>query len=224
MLLVVAVLLAVVVKSLFVQAFYIPSESMEPGLVEDDRIVVQKVSYWFDGEPERGDVVVFEDPGSWLEPGATGRTTAVGRVLGWVGLRPVGGHLVKRVIGVAGDTIVCCDDQGRLAVNGRPLEEDAYVRDAATVACRGPQVPSCSWTAGPVPEGSLFVMGDNRERSADSSRHLCLPGTTDCTDDPYVPVGNVVGKVFLLAWPADRIDRLTRPGTFADVPEPATGS
>ena len=64
----IALVLAVVIKALFVQAFYIPSESMEPGLVKNDRILVQKVSYWFGGSPERGDVVVFKDPGGWLSP------------------------------------------------------------------------------------------------------------------------------------------------------------
>ena len=127
LLLVVAVVLAVVLKTFFVQAFYIPSESMEPGLVENDRILVEKTSYWF-GEPQRGDVVVFEDPGGWLgDDDASGPSNAFTEALAKLGLFPSGGHLVKRVIGVEGDVITCCDDEGRIAVNGEPLDESGYV-------------------------------------------------------------------------------------------------
>ncbi|MCW2794224.1 MAG: signal peptidase Serine peptidase family, partial [Nocardioides sp.] len=169
LLLVIALVLATVIKALFVQAFYIPSESMEPGLVKNDRILVQKVSYWFGGTPQRGDVVVFKDPGGWLSPEeSAGPTGGVTKLMAKVGLYPSGGHLVKRVIGVAGDTIVCCDDQGRISVNGTPLNEKAYARlDGAD--CYGPMIRDCDWTAGPVPDGSNFVMGDNRSHSADSS-------------------------------------------------------
>ncbi|MSZ77476.1 MAG: signal peptidase I [Actinobacteria bacterium] len=221
LLVVIAVVLAVVVKAFFVQAFYIPSESMEPGLVENDRILVQKVSYWFGGEPERGDVVVFEDPGGWLrgdeiqEPGNP-LTSALAKI----GLYPSGGHLVKRVIGVAGDVIKCCDDEGRISVNGVALDEDDYVLDEKNIPCRGPMTGSCNWTAGPVPDGHIFVMGDNRGHSADSTVHLCLPDETDCVPgDEFVPIDLVVGKVFLLLWPRDRFGFLDRPDTFADIPD-----
>ncbi|GAA4367370.1 signal peptidase I [Nocardioides caricicola] len=217
LLLVIAVVLAIVIKALFVQAFYIPSESMEPGLVEDDKILVQKPSYWFGG-PERGDVVVFEDPGGWL-PAEDGTTGGLYGLLTKVGLYPSGGHLVKRVIGVAGDTIVCCDDDGRIEVNGVPLDEEEYARPDEN-GCFGPMPEGgeCDWTAGPVPAGHLFVMGDNRDHSADSSFHLC-EGQTDCTDDPFVDVDGVVGKVFVLLWPRERFGFLHRPDTFEDVPD-----
>ena len=115
----IALVLAIVIKALFLQAFYIPSESMEPGLVKNDRILVEKPSYWF-GSPQRGDVVVFKDPGGWLRgEEAAGPTSTVAKVLSKIGLYPTGGHLVKRVIGVAGDVIECCDDQGRLSVKDR---------------------------------------------------------------------------------------------------------
>lgn len=218
----IALVLAVVIKALFVQAFYIPSESMEPGLVKNDRILVEKPSYWFSGTPDRGDVVVFEDPGDWLQgEEATGPTSPVAKVLSKVGLYPTGGHLVKRVIGVEGDVIKCCDEQGRLTVNGQPLNEEDYVQlDGAE--CNGPMPTGkahCNWEAGPVPKGHIFVMGDNRSNSADSSFHMCTPDVTDCTMNPYVATDGVVGKVFMLLWPSDRFKILHRPDTFADVPD-----
>lgn len=218
LLLAVALVLAVVIKALFVQAFYIPSESMQPGLVENDRILVQKVSYWFGGSPERGDVVVFEDPDNWLGTENAGPTSTVAKVMAKIGLYPEGGHLVKRVVGVAGDTITCCDDQGRIAVNGEPLDEEAYVADVKR-DCNGPMTGNCDWEEGPVPEGHVFVMGDNRGSSADSTTHMCVEGETDCTDNPYVDVDLVVGKVFVLVWPRDRFGWVGRPDSFDDVPE-----
>ena len=215
----IALVLAVVIKALFVQAFYIPSESMEPGLVKDDRILVEKPSYWFGG-PERGDVVVFADPGGWLPPEDP---PALGGALSKVGLYPSTGHLVKRVIGVAGDVVTCCDDRGRLVVNGQPLDEEGYARlDGAE--CYGPMhagSATCDWQVGPVPPGRLFVMGDNRRHSADSSAHACLGEATGgaCDEDPYVDVDDVVGRVLVLAWPASRLGFLSRPATFDDVPD-----
>ena len=218
----IAVVLAVVIKSLFLQAFYIPSESMEPGLVRDDRILVEKVSYWGDGTPQRGDVVVFEDPGDWLSAEeAAGPTNALATVLSKIGLYPTGGHLVKRVIGVAGDTISCCDKQGRIAVNGTPLDEEAYVKDDPTSPCNGPMLPDCDWETGPVPEGSIFVMGDNRKNSADSTVHMCRQGATDCVPGrEFVPVDLVVGKVFVLAWPLSHFGVVHRPADFEGVADP----
>ena len=205
-LLVIAVLLAVVLKALFVQAFYIPSESMEPGLVKHDRILVQKVSYWGGGGPDRGDVVVFEDPGGWLGASdVTGPENPVAKVLEKIGLYPSGGHLVKRVIGVAGDTVVCCDEKGRISVNGTPVDEP-YARSGEIDQhdCYGPMTGNCSWSVGPVPKGTVFVMGDNRAHSADSTVHMCLEGETECTKNPYVDTDLIVGKVFALVWPLSR--------------------
>ena len=214
-----AVVLAVAVKALLVQAFYIPSASMEPGLVENDRILVQKVSYWFGGSPERGDVVVFEDPGGWLGNTETDDPGPVQDLLSAVGLYPEGGHLVKRVVGVEGDVITCCDDQGRILVNGVPLDEDDYIAERPPgVTCNGPMVP-CDWTAGPVPAGKLFVMGDNRSDSADSTVHLCLPDEVDCSRDPYVDVDDVVGKVFAVAWPLGHLGGIDGADELADLPD-----
>ena len=216
----IALVLAIVIKSLFLQAFYIPSESMEPGLINNDRILVEKVSYWFGGQPQRGDVVVFEDPGDWLSPAeSAGPTNPVTSLMARIGLYPTGGHLVKRVIGVAGDTITCCDDAGRIKVNGVALNEKAYAKlDGAD--CYGPMTSTCHWTAGPVPKGHVFVMGDNRRNSADSTVHMCPPRQTDCVPgDEYVANDLVVGRVFLLLWPSSRFSVLHRPATFAKIPD-----
>lgn len=219
----IALLLAVVIKALFVQAFYIPSQSMEPGLIKNDRILVQKVSYWGSGTPQRGDVIVFKDPGGWL--GAEdnkGPTTPVAKTLAKIGLYPTGGHLVKRVIGVAGDEIVCCDKDGRLSVNGYELDEKDYVMQDGT-QCAAPQSMQgdCKLDVGPIPEGWLLVMGDNRSNSSDSTAKICAdPVKEQCSPTKgLVPVDNVVGKVFALVWPSDRFDRITRPDVFEDVPD-----
>ncbi len=221
-LLVIAVLLAVVLKAFFVQAFYIPSESMEPGLVKNDRILVQKVSYWGGDSPSRGDVVVFADPGGWLGPhDVEGPTNPVAQAMEKIGLYPSGGHLVKRVIGVAGDTITCCDEQGRILVNGTPIDEEDYTLpgEIDQNACYGPMTGNCSWAAGPVPAGTVFVMGDNRAHSADSTVHMCLEGETECTKNPYVDTDLVVGKVFALVWPLSRFGGGDGTDAFDEVPD-----
>jgi signal peptidase I len=199
----VALVLAVVVKSLFFQAFYIPSGSMNDTLVLDDRILVQKVSYWGSGSPQRGDVVVFADPGGWLEEAAPPARSPVAEALETVGLFPSGGHLVKRVVAVGGDTVKCCADDGRLTVNGVPLDEEDYLADG--------EEPSLMPFEQEVSEGHLWVMGDNRSHSADSRAHLGDPG------GGMVPEEDVVGKVLAVVWPLRNAKMLTRPETFEAV-------
>ena len=220
LLLAIALCLSVLIKAFFLQAFYIPSESMEPGLIVNDRILVQKVSYWGDGTPQRGDVVVFKDPDRWLGSAQTGPTHPIAKAMAKVGLYPSGGHLVKRVIGVGGDKIVCCDDAGRISVNGVPLDEGDYLKDIANLQCNGPMTNTCKWTAGPVPQGAIFVMGDNRANSADSTVHMCRKRETDCTPGAeFVSADLVVGKVLALVWPSSRIGWVERADSFDDVPD-----
>lgn len=212
----IAVGLAVVVKTFFVQAFYIPSGSMEPGLKINDRILVEKPSYWFGDGPSRGDVVVFKDPGHWLTAADDAPPTGgLASALAKIGLYPSGGHLVKRVIGVAGDTVACCDAQGRITVNGTPLDEASYI--APQSACDGPMAGCKGWTA-TVPKGQLFVMGDNRGESADSSFHLCRTGAKGCDpSNAFVPISDVVGKVVALVWPAGHAKLIHRPADFEHI-------
>jgi signal peptidase I len=207
LLLVLALLLAIIIKSLFVQAFYIPSPSMEPQFVKNDRILVQKISYWGGGDPKRGDIIVFKDPGGWLRAQDTqGPKSGVKKVMETIGLYPAGGHLVKRVIGVGGDHVVCCDTQGRVTVNGRALDEKSYLpKDTA---------PSLTKFDKTVPKGYLWMMGDNRGDSSDSREHMGQPGGGFVSDDL------VVGKVFALVWPAGRAELIHRPSTFESVPDP----
>lgn len=196
-LLAVALLLSVVIKTFLVQMFFVPSESMEPLFVKDDRIVVQKISYWR-GDVQRGDVVVFEDPGGWLGPQPA--LGPVQKVLAVVGLYPAGGHLVKRVIAVGGDRVRCCDDEGRVTVNGVPLDEKGYVKKGVAPSDRSFNVT--------VPRDRLWVMGDNRANSEDSRFH------TDLRGHGSIPVDSVVGKVWAVVWPLDRFHIVTRPETF----------
>lgn len=204
LLLALALVLAIGIKALFLQAFYIPSGSMNDTLVLNDRILVQKVSYWGGGEPQRGDIVVFSDPGGWLQGQAQSTATnPVTRALELFGLYPTGGHLVKRVIGVGGDRVKCCDKQGRILVNGLPLNEKAYLAAG--------EKPSLIDFDVRVQEGYIWVQGDNRSNSADSRVHLGDPS------GGQVPVEDVVGKVFTVVWPLDHAKLVERPATFDSV-------
>jgi signal peptidase I len=199
----IALFLAVLIKAFLMQAFYIPSASMHDTLVENDRILVQKVSYWGDGGPRRGDVVVFSDPGGWLGSLDAQPDNPVARVLETFGLYPTGGHLVKRVIGVGGDEVRCCDDQGRIVVNDLPLNENSYLASG--------EQPSTIEFDVKVRPGYIWVQGDNRSNSADSRVHLGDPG------GGQVPADDVVGKVFAVVWPFGHAKSLTTPATFDTV-------
>ena len=196
-LVVVALVVSLAIKTFAMQMFFVPSESMEPLFVTNDRILVQKVSYW-GNDVQRGDVVVFEDPGGWLGRGP--ELGPVQKALSAIGLYPAGGHLVKRVIAVGGDRVQCCDQQGRVTVNGVPLDEGSYLMN-------GQQASSKEFDVR-VPEDRLWVMGDNRANSEDSRYHQNLRG------NGTIPVQNVVGKVFAIVWPVGRFTFVDRPKTF----------
>lgn len=207
-----ALVLSLLVKTFLVQAFFIPSQSMQDTLLVDDRILVNKLAPGpFD--VHRGDVVVFKDPDGWLdgtrEPPTSSGERVLNDVLTFVGLRPVdaGQHLVKRVIGLPGDRVACAGADQPITVNGVPLDEP-YLAPGAT--------PSSIAFDVTVPPDSMWVMGDNRDHSEDSRYHQGDPG------GGAVPVANVVGVAFVIVWPADRWTLLRNPGdTFVDVPDPA---
>jgi signal peptidase I len=193
-----AIVLALIIKTFFVQAFYIPSGSMRDTLKVNDRILVEKMSYWW-GDVHRGDIVVFDDPANWLhEEDGQVPGNPVTKILSVVGLYPTGGHLVKRVVGVGGDTVAC--RTGNVYVNDVELDEASYVT-LPPHACDG------SWSY-VVPDGKIWVMGDNRQHSADSRAHVGDPG------GGFIPVDDVVGKVFVVVWPLDRFGFVHRPHTF----------
>ncbi|WEV78482.1 signal peptidase I [Janibacter cremeus] len=209
-----ALVLSFIVKTFLIQAFFIPSESMEDTLLVGDRVVVSKLSPTL-VDIDRGDVIVFDDPGDWLDPApAADRGAALNALrdgLMFVGLLPdtSEGHLIKRVIGLPGDTVQCCDAEGRLLVNGTAIDERAYLKPG-----QGEDTQEFNIT---VPEGRLWVMGDNRGDSSDSRFHD--PGGTGA--EGAVPIDLVVGKAVLKVWPLDRVGRLSdHDDVFADVPDP----
>lgn len=206
----VALVLAVLIRTFLVQAFYVPSVSMTNTLEVNDRILVSKLSTHF-GNISRGEVIVFKDPGGWLNgETVTGAHTWLKDALTFVGLLPTdtGEHLVKRVIGTQGDHVVCCDSKGRLTVNGVALEEAAYLYPGDN--------PSDTPFDITVPAGKLWVMGDHRGASADSRAHLFDPG------GPFVPLGDVVGRAVVVVWPIERFRILSIPDAFATVPNGKT--
>ncbi|EST39175.1 hypothetical protein N566_03455 [Streptomycetaceae bacterium MP113-05] len=207
----IALVIALVLKTFLVQAFVIPSGSMEQTIRIGDRVLVDKLTPWFGAKAERGDVVVFEDPGGWLgdEQQPAGEPAGVSQVkdvLTFVGLLPSDDEqdLIKRVVGVGGDRVRCCDPDGRVTVNGSAVTEPyVYPGDA----------PSTMEFDVTVPEGRVFVMGDHRGNSADSRYHL------DSAGRGTVPEKLIVGRAVVVAWPVGHWQRLSENDTFAAVPE-----
>lgn len=207
---VIALLISTALKTWVVRSFYIPSGSMMETLQIDDRVLVNQLAPRF-GPANRGDIIVFDDPDHWLSAAETSEYTP-NPVLEFIGLAPsdAGNQLIKRVIGVGGDTIECCDAQGRLKVNGEPIDE-TYLDDSTA--------PSELEFETTVPEGKYWVMGDNRSNSADSRYHM--------DTDPFVSQDDLVGTVFLINWPFKHFGWVHNPEqVFADVPDPEgiTGS
>ena len=213
LLLVVAFCLAVLIRTFLLQAFFIPSTSMEDTLLVGDRVLVNKVVYDV-RDPKRGEIVVFHGTDAWL-PKVTDRSdpgffAKLGHTVGdLVGVsRSDGKDFIKRVIGLPGDRVRCCDDQGRVTVNGVALDETYVVRNSPLELPPNPrECRARRFEEVVVPPGQIFVMGDHREVSQDAR----------CQGP--VPIDNVIGRAFVTVWPHDRWASLSAPATFDHVPD-----
>ncbi|WP_411148661.1 signal peptidase I [Streptomyces sp. A30] len=181
--LLVCLLFLLLLSNFVLQPFQIPSGSMEGGLRIGDRVLVNKLAYRFGADPRRGDVVVFDGTGYFGD-----------------------GDYVKRVVGVGGDHVVCCDKEGRIEVNGRSVDESTFLYPGDS--------PSTVSFDVEVPAGTLFVLGDHRSDSSDSRDHLGSPG------GGMIPVDDVIGRADWILWPAGHFTRLHRPDAYARVPAP----
>ncbi|AOW92366.1 signal peptidase I [Rhodococcus sp. WMMA185] len=218
-LILVALVLSFFLQTFIARVYLIPSESMEPTLhgcpgCTGDRIVVEKIGYRF-GDPQPGDVIVFRGPESWSQDFVSTRSSntvirgmqELGSLVGLV--PPDENDLVKRVIATGGQTVECCDDEGNVLVDGQPLDEPYVVMDFPFV----PGSQTCDTALksarcfGPVtvPEGNLWMMGDNRSNSADSRYHVGdeLQGT--------IPIDNVIGKAVFIVLPPSRMGTISSP-------------
>ncbi len=202
-LVVIALLLAVVIKTYAIQAFFIPSGSMQNTLAINDRVLVNKIVYHLRGI-HRGDIVVFNGDGSW-DPGTVPVSGNVAQQFAdgfasMFGFGHPGDILIKRVIGLPGDHVACCDAQGRVTVNGVALTEQSYLYPS--------DIPSEMRFNIIVPPGRLWVMGDHRQISEDSRDHMGEPG------GGTVPESAVIGRAFIIIWPPSHWRILPIPDTF----------
>ncbi|MET4003932.1 signal peptidase I [Arthrobacter sp. UYCu511] len=210
---VIALVLSFLIKTFLFRAFYIPSGSMENTLEINDRIFVNLLV----PQPfalQRGDVVVFKDTQGWLKPqtNVNGPTGWLSDVATFIGLAPDSSqqHLVKRVIGMPGDKVVCCNNDGKITINGTAITEPYLFPGAA---------PSDTTFEVTVPEGHLWVMGDHRNNSQDSRYHQSYD------QSGFVPIADVEGRAVVIAWPLSRLGFLGNyPDVFADVPQPQSKS
>jgi len=201
-----ALALTILLKAFVVEVFSIPSGSMETTLLPGDRVLVSKIVYRF-RDITRGDVVVFSGQGSWgpdaPPPPGNPFVRLWGDLTNLIGVTAPGTDYIKRVIGIPGDHVVCCDAQGRITVNGVPLSERSYIHPG--------DVPSSVPFNAVVPAGHLWVMGDNRADSDDSRYRTTDPG------GGAIPENQVVGRAFVIIWPPSRIGDLPIPATFQQV-------
>jgi signal peptidase I len=213
-----ALVLSFIVKTWLLQAFYIPSGSMEDTLVLNDRVIVSKLT---PGpiDLKRGDIIVFADPGQWLDEAPKAEqgpiATVVTDTLTFVGLLPDNSenHLIKRVIGLPGDHVVCCDEGGRITINGTAIKEP-YLKPGDAASEQDFDIT--------VPSGRVWVMGDHRSNSADSRAH---DGPENNGSQGSVDERLIVGRAVALVWPLDHLTWLSNPtATFATVPAPSADS
>jgi signal peptidase I len=208
-----ALALTILLKAFVVEVFSIPSGSMENTLLPGDRVLVSKIVYRF-RDIARGDVVVFSGQGSWgpdaPPPPGNPFLRLWDDLTNLVGVTAPGTDYIKRVIGLPGDHVVCCDAQGRITVNGVPLSEQSYIHPG--------DIPSSLPFDITVPAGHLWVMGDNRADSDDSRYRTTDPG------GGAIPESEVVGRAFVIIWPPSRIGDLPIPATFQQVALHATAA
>lgn len=207
--LLIAFLVSFVVKTFLVRSFYIPSGSMKDTLQVDDRILVNQLSPQL-MPVDRGDVIVFTDPGGWLTARAVTPPTTFEWILQQVGLLADTSeeYVIKRVIGLPGDTVECCNPRGQLSVNGTPIKEPYVLLPEA-----GAPVSKDDFSV-EVPAGSYWVMGDNRYASKDSRYNRDTPGKG------FVLEKEIVGRAFVINWPFSRFGWLgSYPESFAGVPD-----
>jgi len=210
-LVVVALVIALTIKTFIVQPFVIPTASMQNTILVHDKVLVNKLVGHV-SQIHRGDVVVFNGAGDW-DPPITTDNNPLARIyrdfLGMFGATSGQTDYIKRVIGLPGDHVQCCNAQGLLTVNSVPLHERSYLPPGST--------PSTIKFSIVVPAGQLWVMGDNREDSADSRYHDCQLQVATCESwdrDGTIPESKVIGRAFAVVWPLSRIKMLWVPATF----------